>query len=115
MVVVTSSSSGKLLTLAKVKLEAPGYVVIHEGKLGSLGAILGYSKLLEAGDYMDVVVGLGREVSDGEALYAALYLDDWDGQFNPKADKVATDRQGNPVMTKFIVGTEVEGASQAFY
>ena len=109
-VVVTESSAGKIITVAKVKLEAPGYVVVHEGKTGSPGAILGYSKLLPEGEEMDVVVGLASAVADGEALYAMLHLDNGDGKFDAKSDMPAKDNLGNPVMMRFVVGKSVEGA-----
>ena len=114
-VVVIESSAGKLVDVAKVKLEASGYVAIYEGKTGLPGAVLGYSKLLPEGEYMDVVVGLTRAVSDGEALYAKLYLDNGDGKLDAKTDMSAKDNLGNPVMVMFIVGTAVEGASQVSY
>ena len=115
VVVVTESTSGKLISVAKVKLEAPGYVVVHEGKAGTPGAILGYSKLLEKGEGMDVVVGLSKSVADGEVLYAMLHLDNADGKFDAKTDMPAQDNSGQPVMQRFVVGTAVEGASQISY
>jgi hypothetical protein len=114
-VVVTESSAGKLITVAKVKLENPGYVVVHDGKGGSPGAILGYSKLLEAGDWMDVPVGLGRPVANGEILFAMLHFDDWDSQFNAENDMPVKDVLGNTIMVSFEVGTAVEGAFQVSY
>ena len=111
-VIVTQSSAGKIVDVTKVKLEASGYVAVYEGKTA---ALLGYSKLLPEGEYMDVVVGLSREVSDGDSLYAKLYLDNGDGKFNVKSDTAAKDNLGNPVMMTFVVGTAVEGASQVSY
>jgi len=115
VVVVTESTSGKLISVAKVKLETSGYVVIHDGKGGTPGAVLGYSKLLEKGEVMDVVVGLSKSVADGEVLYAMLHLDNGDGKFDAKADMPAEDGLGAPVMQKVVVGTAVEGASQITY
>lgn len=114
-VIVTESSAGKLIDVAKVKLAASGYVTIHEGKTGLPGALLGYSKLLPEGDHMDVVVGLSKAVSDEDVLYAKLYLDNGDGKLDLKTDKPAKDNLGNPIMMMFIVGTAVEGASQVSY
>ena len=115
VVVVSESSAGKIVIAAKVKMESPGYVVVHEGRTGSPGAVLGYSRLLPRGEAMDVVVGLGREISDGEILYAMLHLDNWDGEFDAKTDFVALDNLGNPAMMKFEVGTAVEGTSLILY
>ena len=114
-VVVTESTSGKLITVAMVKLEAPGYVVVHDGKGGTPGAVLGYSKLLEKGEGMDVVVGLAKSVADGEVLYAMLHLDNADGTFDAKADMPAKDGTGVPIMQRFVVGAMVEGASRISY
>lgn len=114
-VIVTESLAGKLIDVAKVKLESSGYVAIHDGKAALPGALLGYSKLLPEGDHMDVVVGLSKAVSDKDALYAKLYLDNGDGKLDLKTDMPAKDNLGNPVMMMFIVGTAVEGASQVSY
>lgn len=113
-VVVSDYSPGKIVTVAKVKLESNGYVVVHEDSKGSPGAILGYSKLISEGDSMDVVVGLTREVRSGEQVYAMLHLDDGDGRFDPKTDLPAKDYLGNPVWISFVVGSEVQGTGVSY-
>ena len=103
LVLVTDYQAGKTATVARVVLEKPGYVMIHEDASGKTGAIIGTSALLPAGESTDVVVNLKRASKDGEVLYAMLHLDDGDGKFLATADNPITDSQGNTVMMNFTV------------
>ncbi len=103
LVVVSDYTVGKTVTVARVLLENPGYVIIHEDNQGNPGAIIGTSALLPAGESLDVVVNLIRASKDGEVLYAMLHTDDGDGKFNATVDVPLTDSSGNPVTMNYTV------------
>ena len=103
LVLVSDYTAGKTVTVARVVLEKPGYVMIHEDASGKPGAIIGTSTLLSAGESTDVVVNLKRAGKDEEVLYAMLHMDDGDGKFVATTDLPVTDSQGNVVMMNFIV------------
>jgi hypothetical protein len=63
------------VTVARVKAEAPGFVVIREDDAGRLGAVLGHAAV-SRGTTTAVAVTLSREVRSGERLRAVLHLDD---------------------------------------
>ena len=114
-VAITDYPEGKIVTATKVKLESSGYVVVHEDRAGAPGMILGYSKLLKAGESDDVAIGLSKAAKAGDSLYVMLHLDDGDGKFNAKADMPAKDNFGNSVVMMFVVGSDAEGSLQVSY
>ena len=103
LVLVTDYTAGKTATVARVVLEKPGYVMIHEDLSGKPGAIIGSSALLPIGESSDVVVNLKRASKDGEVLYAMLHMDDGDGKFNATVDVPLTDSSGNVVVMNYTV------------
>lgn len=103
LVVVSDYTAGKTVTVARVVLENPGYVMIYEDAGGKPEAIIGTSALLPAGESLDVVVKLTRASKDGEVLYAMLHTDDGDGKFNATGDTPLTDSGGDFVMMNFTV------------
>ena len=103
LVLVTDYTAGKTATVARVVLEKPGYVMIHEDASGAPGAIIGTSALLPVGESSDTVVTLKRASKDGEVLYAMLHTDDGDGKFNVTVDVPLTDSSGNVVVMNYTV------------
>ena len=103
LVLVSDYTAGKTATVARVVLEKPGYVMIHEDASGKPGAIIGTSAFLPAGESSDVVVNLKRASNDGEVLYAMLHMDDGDGKFNATVDVPLTDSSGNVVVMNYTV------------
>ena len=103
LVLVSDYTAGKTATVARVVLEKPGYVMIHEDASGKPGAIIGTSAFLPAGESSDVAVNLKRASNDGEVLYAMLHTDDGDGKFNVTVDVPLTDSSGNVVVMNYTV------------
>ena len=105
---VAEQAPSEVLSVAVVRLEKPGFVVVHENALGAPGGILGASGLLVAGETNNPVpIALLRLTRDGETLYAMLHLDDGDGIFDAMKDKPALDPINNlPVMMIVIVSRE---------
>ncbi len=98
---VSEQAPGERVSISMVRLEKPGFVVIHEDDGGAPGKILGTSQLLSAGENQDIAqILLSRPTQDGETLYAMLHIDDGNGIFDAAKDKPAVDPVGKePVMT----------------
>ena len=103
---VAEQMPSKTVSVMVVRLEKPGFVVIHEDENAAPGKILGVSSLLMAGETKDSLqIALSRSTVDGETIYAMLHLDDGDKTFDAIKDNPALDRiGGGPVMT--IVTTD---------
>ncbi len=106
---VAEQVPSETLSIAVVRLEKPGFVVIHEDVTGVPGGILGASELLMEGETNNLAsIPLSRLTRDGETLYAMLHLDDGDGIFDAMNDKPALDPiNALPVMMIVTVGAEV--------
>jgi len=106
-IAVTDYSAGLIVTVAKVVLSKPGYVVVHEDASGTPGAVLGNSKYLASGESTDVVVPLSRESTGGEVLFAMLHTDDGDRNYDFPGDDLPTkNEEGNAVLMQFTVEGE---------
>jgi hypothetical protein len=82
----------RTISVALVRLEKPGFVVVHEDVAGAIGGILGVSGVLPAGETKNLEsILLSRLTRDGERLYVMLHLDDGDGLFDPVKDKPVLD------------------------
>ncbi len=99
---------GRSVSIAVVRLEKPGFVVIHEDNVSKPGKILGTSGALPAGEIKNITpIVLSRMTKDGETLYAMLHLDDGDGVFDSAKDKPALDSlSGQPVMMIFTASLD---------
>lgn len=79
---------GRDVLISVVRLEKPGFVVIHDDVAGSPGKILGASSLFKAGETKNPEpIKLSKTTIDGETIYAMLHLDDGDSVFNATKDK----------------------------
>jgi len=103
---VADQTPAQNVRVAIVRLEKPGFVVIHEDRDGSPGTILGSSELIATGETRDILISLlSRPTRDGEFLYAMLHTDNGDGVFDAAQDTPVIDPVGNePVMTIFSIG-----------
>lgn len=99
---------GYNVSIQIVRLEKPGFVVIHENSDGATGKILGVSNLIEAGETENLSpITLSRLATDGQTLFAMLHFDDGDGNFNSANDKPVIDPVGKePVMMVVIVSKD---------
>ncbi len=99
---------GRSVSIAMVRLEKPGFVVIHEDNAGKPGKFLGISGALPMGETKKAIpIGLSRMTKDGETLYAMLHLGDGDGVFDSAKDKPVLDSlSGQPVMMIFTASLD---------
>ncbi len=105
-VVVIEQKPGTTASLSLVQLSSPGFVVIHEDAAGSLGAVLGASALLPAGENLNISVSLSTSTTDGQKLHAALYSDtNGDSSFTAGTDRAIIDSLGNPLDGWFDIST----------
>lgn len=92
MIYVAEQAPSRTLSVAVVRLEKPGFVVVHEDVAGAVGGILGASAVLPEGETNNLeLIPLSRLTQDGETLYVMLHLDDGDGVFDAVKDKPAID------------------------
>ena len=104
VVLVNEQKPGTKIMGAMISLVAPGFLVIHEDKDGTAGAILGASALLQAGDNTNVPVTLSRATKDGEKLHAMLHTDvDADGTFDAAVDTPVMSTMGGPLSGWFEI------------
>ncbi len=100
---VAEQKPSKTVTVAAVRLNQPGFVVIHEDAAGVPGAVLGASVLLPVGDVKNIPpLPLSRETKDGDMIYAMLHIDDGDGIFDLIRDAPARDPIGESPVTMII-------------
>lgn len=97
---VAEQAVGRSVLVSVVRLEKPGFVVIHEDAADAPGKILGASSLLSAGETENLPpITLSRTMRDGETVYAMLHVDNGDGAFDAASDKPVPDlASGEPIM-----------------
>ena len=86
-VLLHENDTTKILDVATVALDRPGYVVIY--KINSLGKIrmVGHTDLLKAGTYADFTITLTSIAAKNQTVIAILHEDDGDGVFEyPESD-----------------------------
>ncbi len=109
---VAEQTPGTNVSVSIVRLEKPGFVIIHEDAAGAPGKILGVSDLLPAGETENLPpIMLSRATTDEETIYAMLHFDNGDGQFDAADDKPALDSvDGAPMMTIVTVSKDAAEA-----
>ena len=101
---VADQSPAESVTVDFAVLEEPGYVMVFESSAEEPSKLLGQSELLSAGETKGLAIKLSRATQNGEALYAAIRLDDGDGLFSVALDLEARDPvTGEPVAMVFSV------------
>jgi PGF-CTERM protein len=102
------------VTLSRVQLNQPGYVVIQRVQSGAPAEVVG-TRSLDAGTYDNLSVDIDGElfesmsVDDTQTVAATLHTSDGDGSFQPEHDTVVAP-DGQPVRT-FFSFSKVENAS----
>ena len=106
---VAEQAVGRSVLVSVVRLEKPGFVVIHENAVGVPGKILGVSALFPAGEAENLPpIMLSRTMRDGEMVYAMLHADNGDGAFDVASDKPVRDlASGEPIMMVVTVSKDV--------
>lgn len=96
------TEDGLQIEVAYAIMEAPGWLVIHQGVAGQPGPILGTAPL-KAGLNRDIVVDL-ETPTDTETLFAALYLDGGEiGLFEPEGEDGPIQRNRQMIGVSFLV------------
>lgn len=106
----TEQKTGNTISVSIVRLEKPGFAVVHEDNAGSVGEVLGMSGLLSAGETENPsAIELSRQTADGETVYVMLHLDNGDGVFDPASDIPALDSvSGEPIMIIVPISKDAE-------
>lgn len=105
---VSKHTPARAAVIDEVTVEKPGFVVVAENQNGAPGAILGISELLQKGKHENVVIALSRKTVSSEELFAQVYTDNGDGNFDSQ-DEVVKEANGNPLMVQFLVSSETSG------
>ncbi|OGN03300.1 MAG: hypothetical protein A2655_00520 [Candidatus Yanofskybacteria bacterium RIFCSPHIGHO2_01_FULL_43_42] len=94
--------------VAIVRLEKPGFAVIHEDINNAPGKMLGASSLIMSGETKDpLTIKLSRSTLDGETAYAMLHFDNGDGIFDATKDELVYDPIANePVMMVIAISKD---------
>ena len=105
---VAEQAPGRSVSVSLVRLEKPGFVVIHEDAAGAPGKVLGVSGLLPAGEMENLLpITLSRATRDSETIYAMLHFDNGDGTFDATNDNPVPDSVDEAPMM-MIVTVSVE-------
>ncbi|PSP55414.1 hypothetical protein BRC82_05600 [Halobacteriales archaeon QS_1_67_19] len=101
---VRQQVDGPAVTVANVSLAEPGYVVVRTvDRDYSPGEVIGRARL-DAGTHRNVTVEIDESayesLDERFRLYAMVYADDGDGEFDPEADSPVT-VGGEPVGSLF--------------
>ena len=105
---VTEQTPGTRVSVSIVRLEKPGFVVIHEDAADAPGKILGVSSLLPAGETENLPpITLSRATTDEVTIYVMLHFDNGDGQFDAADDRPVLDSvDGAPMMIIITVSKD---------
>jgi hypothetical protein len=111
---VTFEAGATTFTVASATLDAPGYVVIHEGTATGSGDPVGVSAYLQAGTYTDLAVTLDRAIQDQEYLWPMVHVESGtDTSFNASTDVAAVDATNGNVNIGQVVGFPTQLTLQA--
>lgn len=102
-ITMSSQFPGSSITVARIGMDNRGYAVVYENNQGMLGKIIGNSKILPAGESVNVFIGLVRAVKSGESLFLVLHEDTGDGIFTPSIDLPAKDEEDNIRFLSFVI------------
>ena len=101
---VAEQPPSNTVSVAIVRLEKPGFAVVHEDVNEAPGGILGVSNLITSGETKDSLpITLSRSTLDGETIYVMLHFDNGDGVFDATKDKPVVDPIANEPMMMIVV------------
>ena len=91
------------ILVEKATLAKPGFIVIQDKdrETRELNSIWAISDLLPAGEHKNVSIVMDFE--PGQELFAVLYEDDGNGEFDDKLDMPVLDEAGNQVVSRFFI------------
>ncbi|OGN14423.1 MAG: hypothetical protein A3J47_03225 [Candidatus Yanofskybacteria bacterium RIFCSPHIGHO2_02_FULL_43_22] len=101
---VAEQSPSNTVSVSIVRLEKPGFAVVHDDINEAPGEILGTSNLIISGETADsLLITLSRSTLDGETIYVMLHFDNGDGIFDLTKDKPVIDPVTNEPITMIVV------------
>lgn len=107
--VTSDQKPGGSVTISKVLLSQPGYVVIHVDH-SEVGQVIGSSALLAAGEHDNVRIELGRASKNGEILYAMLHAEqDGNAVFEASSDLHVQSKLGGPIQSQILIDADASG------
>ena len=74
---------------------------------------MGARGLLKAGTHENIAIGLTRKTVDRENLFAMIYTDNGDGNFDPSVDERAKEESGTILQATFQVSKDSVSGFQA--
>lgn len=94
LVETTANAPGNSITIPRVVLSEPGFVMIHKSVNGQTGPIVMTGDYLPAGESTGVVVS-GLQTQSGQKYYAMLHVDDGNEVYDsPAVDPPVYDDDG---------------------
>ena len=100
---VAEQPPSNIVSVAIVRLQKPGFVVVHENVDEVPGKVLGVSNLISSGETKNSLsIVLSRSTLDRETIYAMLYFDNEDGIFDITKDKPVIDSVANEPMMAIV-------------
>jgi len=103
--------AGDFVTISKVVLTEPGFIMIHASNGGRTGAIIMTGDYLATGSHSNVIVKTGLTTKPGEKYFAMLHIDNGNQIYdNPGIDPPVI-INGAIVQTEFSV---VDGITASF-
>lgn len=110
---VAEQPPGTTLNVSLVAMEKAGFVVVHEADAsGAVGAAIGVSGYLQAGEREDVKISLSRPAKVGEQLIAMIHEDNGNKAYDDEAADAAIIENGAPVWMVFSVEAGAEGGGE---
>lgn len=102
-VVTAANPPGDSVTIPKVILSEPGFVMIHKAVGDDSGPIVMTGDLLPAGVSTNVVVKTGIVTKVGEGYFAMLHVDNGNGVFDNPGTDPPVYFGGQIVQEKFVI------------
>lgn len=93
--VVNQQIVDDVITIAKVKLNEPGYLVVREIIDDKAGQIIEISSYLEVGEYSNLEISLGDFYEGNKELMVLVYKDNQNDKVLNDLDQPITDDEGN--------------------
>lgn len=109
-VYVADQRPSSFINIAFGTLIKPGFVVIHENDDGKFGKIIGNSRILPAGNFENLSIGLVRLAIHGDSLFAVIYEDSGDNIFSPELDLPSKDDKKDIMFYQFRIDSNAPKA-----
>ncbi|MEX0931245.1 MAG: hypothetical protein WDZ88_00680 [Candidatus Paceibacterota bacterium] len=93
---------GREVSIEQVQMSVSGFVIIREDNSGTPGAVIGVSDNIGPGLMTEVIIELERETVNNDILYAQLYRDNGDSEFNEQDDAPVKNSDGSVISETFF-------------